>query len=107
MQQAHPHAPNMTETSVIKHYKKRLIYRQHDDLTTTTSKLSNEVNSRKIFESEKNTIKNNIKDDTKKVRKKRKNKNCRRQFRHEGMELIKLGSSKYRVAQFDVGINLP
>ncbi|XP_044253204.1 uncharacterized protein LOC123004151 [Tribolium madens] len=59
----------MTE-SVIKHYKKQLLY-QHD---------TNEKND---------FIETEIKP---KIRRKRKNKICRGQFRHDAMELIKLGA---------------
>lgn len=66
----------MSESStVIKHYKKQLIFRQHDICPDS------------------NYVKKE--DETKKIRRKRKNKNCRGQFRHEAMELIKLGTSKF------------
>ncbi|EFA08559.1 uncharacterized protein LOC103313868 isoform X2 [Tribolium castaneum] len=58
--------------SVIKHYKKQLLY-QHD-----------------------NTAKNDYITDSK-TRRKRKNKICRGQFRHDAMELIKLGAPASRL----------
>lgn len=93
----------MTETSVIKHYKKQLIHRQHDlpeDITlkknsphhSSPQRIEN-VEMYDTVESIKNSDKS-TNNHSKKLRKKRKNRNCRGQFRHEAMELIKLGTSK-------------
>lgn len=91
----------MSETSVIKHYKKQLIYRQHDlpkDITSTKNNLHyspERIENTEMLDTSE-AIKNSYKhtDNCKKIRKKRKNRNCRGQFRHEAMELIKLGTSK-------------
>ncbi|KAJ3644978.1 hypothetical protein Zmor_022674 [Zophobas morio] len=85
----------MTETSVIRHYKKQLIYRQHDvpDRDDKGPHLFNEVSNTKIYDLVEEKKKGEAPPNGRKVRRKRKNKNCRGQFRHEGMELIKLGTT--------------
>lgn len=97
----------MTETSVIKHYKKQLIHRQHDlpeDITSTRNNIHNSsdrLENEEMFDTAE-AIKNSYKstNNCKKTRKKRKNRNCRGQFRHEAMELIKLGTSKNIIQKF-------